>query len=447
MPRFEFHPEAAHALDERGNALLSKVVGVTPKPERRGFASQRVPAAVITEADIVGRVNMEEVDEYKSQVMAVRFEGPQGVAGLEEEDVKELDRVAQLALKYLHAGRATSLHFLRKLTIDWLQERFRSEITASLPTVLLERLTNAVALRTILIPIANLSIEEDLPFGPVVFKVITAEMVTSWYDAFRSSCPPEQLSSFELRFDRLRKEVQGLAAVAYTVEADEEYACEQCLEKAEQAVALLRVLHPANTSPHMALYVRPLGSENLESYQAYRYEAGAFKGRRGGARPPLPSLWQIPKEVHGQRSLQNLISLFATEERTDFQQRLFDALLIYSRNNVAKEPAEKLIFCLVAIESMLLRDPSEPIQDNIAERMAYLLGKTPEERLQVETLVKQVYAARSKFVHHGQRPTDMDTLARFMQKAWRLFFHFVFTMSVVKTKDEMMAMLKRMKYR
>jgi hypothetical protein len=172
-----------------------------------------------------------------------------------------------------------------------------------------------------------------------------------------------------------------------------------------------------------------------------------FQGRRGHARWPFPSFWEIPKEEHQQRLLQNLIAIFATEQRTDFQQRLFDALLIYSQNNVAKEPYEKLIFCLVAVESMLVKDPSEPIQDNIGERMAYILGETVQERLEIESLVKQVYAIRSKFVHHGQRPTDMEVLARFMKKVWILFFHWILNHSAVSTKAELIEGLRRLKYR
>jgi len=446
MPRFELHPEAARALDQRADALLARVGKLIPRQSRRPFASQLAPAAVITEDDIVGRISGESINEFRKEVTAVHFEGPNGRVGLEGEAVEELDMLAQLAYRYLRAGNSTSERFLRASTIDWLQQKFRKETTDRLSEHLLARLTVAVMQRTILIPIANLCLEEDLPFGPIQFKVLTPEIVASWYETYRSQIPPDKLASFEARFDSLRKETQGLAAASLTIEADDESACEQCLEKAEQAVALLRVLHPANTSPHTALYVRPLGSENLESYCAFRYEDGAFKGRRGGARGPLPTIWEIPKEEHQQRLLQNLISLFATERRTDFQQRLFDALLIYSRNNLAKEPSEKLVFCLVAVESMLLKDPSEPIEANIAERMAYLLGQTTEERLEIEALVKQVYAIRSRFVHHGQRPTDMEKLARFMEKTWRLFFRLIFSMLVIKTKDELIENLRRLKY-
>jgi hypothetical protein len=446
MAKIEFHPEAARAIDARGGALLSKVRNVTSKSRMSSFASESIPHMKITEAQIVGRITGESVDEFKKEVTAVHFEGLDGAVGLDREATQELDKLVQLAHKSLSTKATLSAKFMRGRLIDWLQQTFRKETVENLSSFLVSSLVEAVASRTILIPIAYLRLEVDLPFGPVEFKVMSRELMDSWHEWYRSRCPPSEMEAFEVWFDRLRKDNQGLAAVSLTVEADEDYALEQCLEKAEQAVAFLRVLHPVNTSPHTALYVRPLGSENIESYSAYCYKAGALQGRRKHVRWPFPSFWEIPKGESNQKITQGLIFLFSAKERTDFQQRLFDALLIYSRNNIAREAYEKLIFCLVAVESMLLKNASEPIQDNIGERMAYLLGKTPEERLDIETLVKRVYDIRSKFVHHGQRPTDMETLGRFMEKVWVLFFHFILNVSTIETKDEMIDTLKRIKY-
>jgi hypothetical protein len=447
MSRFELHPEAARSIDERGNALLAKVASAPPEPEQRQFAAQRVPAAVITENHIVGRMTVQGVNELKKEVTSVRFEGVDGVVGIDDQGVRDLDKLAQLARSFLHAKTSTSDQFLRQVAIDWLQQRFRGETAEPLSDLLRSRLESAVALRTVMIPIANLCLEDTLPFGPIELRVITAEMMASLRQSYLSKLAPADPLQFEAWFTRLQQKTQGLAAATMTIEADELTACELCLERAEQAIALLRVMHPVNSSPHTALYVRPLGSENIESYLAYCYEAGNYDGHREHARWPYPSFWEIRKEEHNEQFLQHLIALFGAQERSDFQRRLFDALLIYSRNNIAKEPADKLIFCLVAIESMLLKDPSEAIQDNIAERMAYLLGGTTEERLEIVSLVKDTYAIRSKFVHHGQRPTDMDTLARFMMKAWLLFIHLLLNMSTVKTKDEMIETLKRLKYK
>ena len=309
-----------------------------------------------------------------------------------------------------------------------------------------ERLEIAVLPRTFYIPIANLCIEEDVSFGLVDLRTITSEMMDAFYESFWSKEHSDDSELLDEWFDQLRKKHQGLAAVVLTVEADEATAREQCLENAEQAAALLRVMHPINSSPHTALYVRPLGSENLESYCTYTHNDGKFGEFTENLSWPYPSYWEIAKEDYNQRLFINLASLFALEDRTDYQQRLFDTLLIYSRNNLAKEPYEKLIFCLVAIESMLLKDPSEPIQGNIGERMAYLVGHTAEERVEIETLVKKVYSIRSRFIHHGHRPSDLATLAHFMHRAWILFLHLVLNMDVVESKEDMIHMLRKRKY-
>lgn len=386
-------------------------------------------------------------NELTGTITSIRFEGSEGAVGLKEDALNELDKIAELAYKHFAGGTATSKRFISATVVDWLQERYRSETTEPLSAFARTRLESAVRRRTILIPIANLYIDENITFGPVDLKIITPQMLDSMYEAYRSNFPPDEVADFEIRFRRLRSKTQGLAAVVLTVEADKATALEQCLEQAEQATALLRVMHPANSSPHLALYIRPLGSENIESYNAYIYLDQALEGRTEQQRLPFPGPWEIRKADNADGIFPKLASLLATTDRTDFQQRLFDALLVYSRNNVAKEPAEKLIFCLVAVESMLLKDESEPIQDNIGERMAYILGRTPEERLEIESLVKQVYKIRSKFIHHGQRPTDMDTLAQFMDRAWALFFELIYRVEIFATKAEMLDSLKRVKYR
>lgn len=444
--RIDLHPEAARALDARGESLLAAVGELSAEPKRPRFESQRFPPLVISQDHIVGRIRGERIDDLKNEVTAVEFECNEGVVGLEGDAVKELAKLTHMAHKYIADTANVSELFLRRQLIEWIERRHRREIAEPLSTFLPAQVTAAVVPRTVLIPIANLCLEADLPFGLVEFKVITAALMDDWHGVFKAG-PLGEHADFEGWFERLRKTTQGLAAVSMTVESDEYYALQECLEKAEQAVALLRIIHPVNTSPNTILYVRPLGSESLESYSAYCYEGDAFRGHRIDTRWPFPTFFEFPRSEHQTHLLRNLIALFSARERTDYQQRLFDALLIYSRNNISKEPSEKLVFCLVAVESMLLRNASEPVQDNIGERMAYLVGDSPADRMEIERLVKRVYELRSQFVHHGQRPKDMDTLARFMEKVWVLFIHLIFNLTAVSTKDEMLDALKRMKYR
>jgi Apea-like HEPN len=448
MASISFHPEAASSLDTHATALLAKVGTLDAPPgPLESLVARRVPAHTLTEKEIVGPITVQGINELTGTTTELRFVSlTADDLGLDETGWKDLEALTHLAHKHLPNRNAVSVEFVKDTLITWLRKR---GATDTFPTFLLHHVEQAVATRTILVPIANLYIDADFPFGPVQLRVITPALVHSWYESYRASCPPEKLADLDAMFDRLRRELQGLTAVALTIEADEAFAVAQCLELAEQAIGLLRVLHPANTSPHATLYVRPLGSENVELFKAFRYQGTTFRGRQEGIRPPNPSPWEIRSEHRQQTATQldTLGDLLTTPDRTDFTRTLFDALLIYSRNNIAKDVYTKLIFCMIAVESMLLRDQQEPIQTHISERMAYLLGRTVEERLAIETLVKRCYDIRSRFVHGHQKPAELQTVADFMHKTWALFLNLIRRSAEFPTKAALIDLLHQHKYR
>ncbi len=117
-----------------------------------------------------------------------------------------------------------------------------------------------------------------------------------------------------------------------------------------------------------------------------------------------------------------LDELLKAEQFTDFQRDLFDALLLYSRSSLQKELADKLVYILVTMESMLLKNSNEPIQQNISERLAIFIGNSIQEKQEIIKVVKDIYALRSAFIHHGHGVSDVDIMTTFM-KHTRTFFH------------------------
>lgn len=83
--------------------------------------------------------------------------------------------------------------------------------------------------------------------------------------------------------------------------------------------------------------------------------------------------------------------------------------------------SSKLVAVLVALESMLLNDGSEPIQQNLSERIAFLFG--PEKRSGIKKSVIRAYSLRSKFIHHGHiiGTDEIDTLREFLLNVWAAF--------------------------
>lgn len=137
-----------------------------------------------------------------------------------------------------------------------------------------------------------------------------------------------------------------------------------------------------------------------------------------GARP-----WSIPRQTlieNFNAGLSVLDDLLKKDSLTDFQEKLIEALLIYSKAALSKDLSDRLLYTTVALETLFLRDNNEIIQDNLSLRMALMSPVSVGERRKIVQNVKTVYGLRSKLVHHGEniRLDDMAHLKTFCLNAW-----------------------------
>jgi hypothetical protein len=120
--------------------------------------------------------------------------------------------------------------------------------------------------------------------------------------------------------------------------------------------------------------------------------------------------------------------------------------MLYSKNSLRVELSDRLIYILVPIESVLLASESEPITQNISERIALLVGNSLEERKAIRRNVKAIYETRSRFIHHGKAVTTekLDEIKAFMFTALRFFLilaqnanHFSEKAAAIQNIDDM----------
>jgi hypothetical protein len=251
--------------------------------------------------------------------------------------------------------------------------------------------------------------------------------------------------------ERDRKKLQGSAAVVARVVAEPVRASELARERAEKAVALLRFFSPANWHPLMRSYCTLLGDENLRLNTQIMMAGGKISKITSGVDDHRNQPHWLVSAAHIQQfpNLLGLLNQLAEEGQTksEFQTKLLDALLLYSRNSVAREAADKLVYILASLESMLLRNDSEPIQKNIGERMAFLIGETIEARKAIVANVLETYSRRSSFVHHGQGIEATETLSTFMLNTWTCFYRMLELNHHFQTKDALVQSLEDRKLR
>jgi len=214
---------------------------------------------------------------------------------------------------------------------------------------------------------------------------------------------------------------------------------------AQEAIALLRFLSPANWILGVQSYCVPQGRERIEIPMEVFVRNGHISEISNAAIKHGPAFWDIDPDRARYPGLLDLLHTLSSSHTSDFRQQLYDALLLYSRNSTTSETSDKLVFVLVSLESLLLRDSNEPIAKNIGERLAFLIGASVEDRKAIVQNVDATYRIRSKFIHHGDSVEESELIERFFEYAWQCFHAMLHQIDNVATKADLLEALENRK--
>ena len=412
------HPAAITAFNEKACSLL-QLVKETPRPPSgpSSFPSEVHIAASISEQDIIGQPE-ESLTDYQGNTVARYFHAKDKRYGLEQESYERLRDLASSICAIRTIKDKLSTSYVEKELFKWIESSFADQTAC--PTFF-DALTFAagrdITKSTSWIPIANLEIEAPFPIGAVELRPISSSVIDAW-EAETASIPAEHRANAAQLFAKIRKRFQGRAAVIIPLEAEPNRAYEVAVERAELATSLLAIFSLGALLPDVKCLSKLSGSELIAQAtvlsspddDSFRMTENILD--RASARP-----WRLDKKeiVELRKSgLDAMSALLNDDDPNEFKRAILNALIIYSKSAFTAEPVEKVIYILSSLESMLLKNETEPIQQNLAERMAIFIAGDLATRKKVISNVKSIYGVRSGYLHHGHQRSEIDSITEFM---------------------------------
>jgi Apea-like HEPN len=416
VPRM-FHPDAAKRFNELGEKIRNSVRVVEKPPANPPTSYSPYPAGKVKPEDVIGRIEITDliVDGLGNEVGRLWTLRGESI-GLVDDAYQEVKTVAKALEKTSSLRGRVQIEFLVDEICLWIQATLEGS-AEPLVSHISTRCKSVIQEHEIWVPLFNVHGLQEFPIGPVMFRNISPTMMERFF-----AHPERPLSdAARQQLDRLRSRLQGHLAACVTLTAEKKTAQANARAMAQEAIALLRFLSPANWVLDMQSYCLPLGRERIEIPVELFVRSGEIREISQAALEHGPVFWDVDQERVRFPGLLDLLHALSSNHTSDFRRQLFDALLLYSRNSTASDLADKLVFVLVSLESMLLKDSNEPITKNIGERMAFLIGQSVDERKAIIQNVDVAYRIRSKFIHHGNSIEDSEVIEHFFEYAWQCF--------------------------
>jgi hypothetical protein len=420
----DLHPDAKRSFDERANLVA---VSLTTDPQVHDD-TQRFPinpsvGAALGKEDIIPDENVWGRLDHAGRETARYFQAGNHVFGLEGDNYVAFRKLAETIQRAKPLRDKVSVPTVLDLLTAWLRTVREGQGETSATEFVITRCREMVAEYTIVMPLYELYVEEPFEVGKVQIRAVMEEEIDGWLADWVAK-DPGNAASYDVSRQKWKKMLQGKAAATITLVAEPERAYEVARREAEDALAMLQVFSLATLIPEARSYWTLFGSEKAEHFAYFVLQGGHLKNGKQGFyryRHTVPTLNKVQIAHLKGLGLDAASALLRSKERSDFQASLLEALFIYSRAAVQDNLAEKLLYIIVALETLLVRDATEAIQQNLAERVAFTIGGSLAERKAIIAAIKDVYNLRSRFMHHGDQIDDVRAMEEFMQYAFAFF--------------------------
>jgi len=420
----EIHKNASENFNKKAKQLADKlefreITRTTSKQDQkfpRGYVS-----FVVTEEDFSGDIEHEIRNNFGEQVgRSISIDKDE--LTIRDENYEEFIELSKAIHDSIKPKGKISQLTIEDCLFRWIVNLLQNDVEEDCVDYLFQEFSQLIIEHEIWIPIANLRIEEPFQVGKVTFHPISEELIGNWESAYLNGVQEDNHHFYkEFIHKRITKPLQGWTAISIKYIGDTNYSAEVAITETSKSLTLLRMFFPMALTPKSNCYVDIMGKEHIDSVIELSFKGDLLINYRKYNISSETKIMSIDNSFLSRIKLAGLekMSLVLKENNTTkFEDDILGSIKLYSDATMNKDLSGKLVYLFAAIESILLKDSSEPIQQNIGERLATLIGKSLETKKEVIKNIKDIYQSRSAFIHHAQDVCDIENFEIFMKNIW-----------------------------
>jgi len=443
-PVLSLHEGAAAAFNSQMLGLLSQVVRRKASiPFRPAFDPDFVPKVAINEEDI-SNFEWTSFDTLSQTTSRFRKIGDEeiGLDSAAYEGIRKLASNVQKCDGFRQRVHARSIEdFVFDTLVQWTAEG----TSADFCQLLIEEFNKRVRKLTVLVPLSGILTQLRVRVGNVEFMPFTRQFFDYFVAQFKGK--EDYGETMVPMVEHYRGRLQGHCAAVLTLTAEDEHAKEVALAETENALSILRAFEPCIVHPLVPSTLRPLGREFRSRSECIVTTEKQFlpvSANESNSKPLV--LDRNMLEMMGKSGLGNLVRLYNKKPRSEFENDLLSSVFVYSHSSLQPTPEERLLFVFRALESLLIKDKQEPLQTNIADRMAFIVTTNPEERQSIASVVVRAYGLRSDYVHHNRADGTVELLSDFLCIVFRFFIVLLSSSEKYETRKDFFDEVARRKF-
>jgi len=419
----EFPPEAKNYFDKKANSFIDALkpsIVRSENKQRRGSLAHTPVALNIADDDIIGRVKHYYHDEldrflgFEIHEANINEFLPKGAA-------EDLEKIASKVIRQPMIREYCDANYVREHLVDWITRR-RLQETADKSWIndLIVSLFSDICDQKILTPLEGIQVEVPFKFGQVSFRYFTKSFIDGILQKLPTGVP--DLDEFGKEF---RKRYQGRVYTEFICKAEKNYAQKLAVYHTEKALEILKFLNPAALEIRAQCFLGRMGQVTPAQWHAFQVLPGDkvvfFEGVESSGR--LNDFLVDKKYLQTFKHVGTITDkLLCKVQINDLEKRCLEAISHFAHGVTSPSPQDRLLHALVAIESVLLKDPNESVQSHLGYRVALLATSKLEDRKKAVKDFQKGYNLRSRFVHHGTKLDDIEAANRVLFLCWSAIY-------------------------